>query len=112
VQFDVKIGSFQALQHRAAKLYCQLESCRSAVLNALATLDKNAGAASLEVSQAKALANECYKDMTNEAVQLHGGMGVTDELDIGLFLKRARVCIQILGDTAFHEDRFATLQNY
>ncbi|NNM11657.1 MAG: acyl-CoA dehydrogenase, partial [Pseudomonadales bacterium] len=65
-----------------------------------------------QVSLAKTLANNCYKLISNEAVQMHGGMGVTDELDVGLFLKRARVCMQILGDSDFHEDRYATLCGY
>ena len=67
---------------------------------------------SSKASLAKTLANNCYKQVTNEAVQLHGGMGVTDELDIGLFLKRARVCAQIMGDSRYHKNRYACLQGY
>lgn len=111
-QFDAKIGSFQALQHRAAQMFCQLEQCRTAVLNALQTLDNDTPDVALQVSMAKALANDCYKHVTNEAVQMHGGMGVTDELDIGLFLKRARVSIQTLGDSSYHRDRFATCMGF
>ncbi|NND39321.1 MAG: acyl-CoA dehydrogenase [Pseudomonadales bacterium] len=111
-QFDVKIGSFQALQHRAALMYCELQSLRSAVGNALASIDNGAEDTAKQVSLAKTLANNCYKLISNEAVQMHGGMGVTDELDVGLFLKRARVCMQILGDSDFHEDRYATLCGY
>lgn len=111
-QFDAKIGSFQALQHRAAQMFCQLEQCRTAVLNALQTLDNDTPDVALQVSMAKALANDCYKHVTNEAVQMHGGMGVTDELDIGLFLKRARVSIQTLGDSQYHRDRFATCMGF
>jgi len=111
-QFDAKIGSFQALQHRAGQMFCQLQQCRSAVLNALQSLDHDAPDRSKQVSLAKALANECYKHLTNEAVQMHGGMGVTDELDIGLYLKRARVSIQTFGDTRYHRDRYATCMGF
>ena len=70
------------------------------------------GAAAYLASLAKAKLNELAKLVTNEAVQMHGGIGVTDELDIGLFLKRARVAIQVFGDTGFHKDRYATLCGY
>jgi alkylation response protein AidB-like acyl-CoA dehydrogenase len=56
--------------------------------------------------------NECYQHITNEAIQMHGGMGITDELDIGLFLKRARISIQILGDSDYHKNRYAELNGY
>ncbi|GAB3103616.1 acyl-CoA dehydrogenase [Aestuariicella hydrocarbonica] len=111
-QFGVKIGSFQALQHRCAQMLCQLEHCRSAVVGALAALDKGSRGVSVQASTAKALANDCLQHISNEAVQMHGGMGVTDELDIGLFLKRSRVCNQIFGDSIYHRDRFATLMGY
>lgn len=111
-QFGVKIGSFQALQHRSAMMYCQLEQCRSVVLKALSSLDKDSSEVPVHASMAKAMLNRCYAHISNEAVQMHGGMGVTDDLDIGLFLKRARVSMQILGDTSYHEDRYARLQGY
>lgn len=111
-QFDVKIGSFQALQHRASHMFCEIENCRSAVLNALSSLDNKAPDAAIHVSLAKTLANDCYKLVSNEAVQMHGGMGVTDELDIGLFLKRARVCMQLFGDTHYHENRYAEAHGF
>ncbi|MBR9911102.1 MAG: acyl-CoA/acyl-ACP dehydrogenase [Gammaproteobacteria bacterium] len=111
-QFDVKIGSFQALQHRAAIMYCKIEQCRSAVLDALAALDNHSTDVSLKASQAKALVNDCYILVSNEAVQMHGGMGITDELDIGLYLKRARVSVQIMGDSLYHRDRYASLLGY
>ncbi len=111
-QFGVPIGSFQALQHRAAELFCQIELCRSAVLDAAAALDQGNPQVAAKASVAKALANDCYEHVTNEAVQMHGGMGVTDELDIGLFLKRARLCSQILGDSTYHRDRYAKLLGY
>ena len=111
-QFDVKIGSFQALQHRCSQMFCQLELCRSAVLYALSRLDKNSLDLPVQASLAKALANDCYQLISNEAVQMHGGMGVTDELDIGLFLKRARVSMHLLGDASYHKDRYASLLGY
>lgn len=111
-QFGVKIGSFQSLQHRSAIMYCQLEQCKSVVIKALSSLDENSPEVPAHASMAKAMLNNCYAHVSNEAVQMHGGMGVTDELDIGLYLKRARVCMQILGDTDYHEDRFARLSGY
>ena len=105
-QFDVKLATFQALQHRCAEMYCQLELARSAVFSAFTRLDRGQDIAKA-ASQAKALANECYQHISNEAVQMHGGMGITDELDIGLYLKRSRVCNQIFGDANFHRKRYA-----
>ena len=111
-QFGVKIGSFQALQHRSADMFCQLEQCKTVVLKALSSLDEDSLNASLQASMAKALVNQCYAHVTSEAVQMHGGMGITDELDIGLYLKRARVSTQILGDTSYHQDRYAQIMGY
>ena len=111
-QFGVKIGTFQALQHRAAQMFCQLERSKSAVLSALSSLDKNSPDISLQASLAKTLINDCYQHVSNEAIQMHGGMGITDELDIGLFLKRARVSLQILGDSDYHKNRYAQLMGY
>jgi alkylation response protein AidB-like acyl-CoA dehydrogenase len=105
-QFDVKLATFQALQHRCAEMHCQLELARSAVLSAFTRLDQGRNIAKA-ASQAKALANECYQHISNEAVQMHGGMGITDELDIGLYLKRSRVCNQLFGDANFHRKRYA-----
>ncbi len=112
VQFGVPIGSFQALQHRASRLQAELELARSVVLHALATVDDNPQQLALSASLAKATLNELVKLATNEAVQMHGGIGVTDELEIGFFLKRARVTMQIFGDTGFHRDRYASLCGY
>ena len=111
-QFDVKIGTFQALKHRAAILYTELELCKSVVLDALSAIDENRPGTEQVASLAKARLNDVYKLVTNEAVQMHGGIGVTDELEIGFFLKRARVAMQILGDSSFHKDRYATLAGY
>ncbi len=112
VQFDVHIGSFQALQHRAAHMQSEIELCRSVILQALSTVDENPEQLPLLASLAKAKLNELVKMVTNEAVQMHGGIGVTDELEIGFFLKRARVAMQLFGDTGFHKDRYATLCGY
>jgi alkylation response protein AidB-like acyl-CoA dehydrogenase len=112
VQFDALIGSFQGLQHRAAHMQSEIELCRSVILQALSTVDDNPDQLPLIASLAKARLNELVKLVTNEAVQMHGGIGVTDELEIGFFLKRARVAIQIFGDTGFHKNRYATLCGY
>ena len=111
-QFDVKLGTFQALQHRCAQLYCELELAESAVSAALTALDHTAPNIGLLASCAKALANDCFTLISSEAVQLHGGMGVTEEMDIGLFLKRSRVCNQLLGSSSYHRDRYARLKGF
>ena len=111
-QFGVRIGSFQALQHRSAQMYCQLEQCRTVILKALSTLDEDSTDTPQLASMSKAMANQCYAHISNEAVQMHGCMGITDDLDIGLYLKRARVSMQILGDTSYHQDRYARLMGY
>ena len=110
-QFGQKIGSFQALQHRAAHLFCEIELARSATLRALQALDEG-GNAALFVSLAKGKAGEVAKLATNEAVQLHGGIGMTDEYDIGFFMKRARAAMETFGDVAFHGDRMARMMGY
>lgn len=112
VQFGAPIGSFQALQHRASQMQADIELCHSVVLQALSSVDDNPDQLPLLASLAKAKLNELGKLVTNEAVQMHGGIGVTDELEIGFFLKRARVAMQILGDTGFHRDRYASLCGY
>jgi alkylation response protein AidB-like acyl-CoA dehydrogenase len=111
-QFGALIGSFQALQHRKAHMQSEIELCRSVLLQALSTVDDTPADLPLLASLAKARLNELVKLVTNEAVQMHGGIGVTDELEIGFFLKRARVAMQIFGDTGFHKDRYATLCGY
>lgn len=112
VQFDVPIGSFQALQHRAARLYVGLELLHSAVAGGLEALDERPDDVPLLASLAKARASELGEQLLNEAVQMHGGIGVTDEYDLGLFLKRARVLGQTFGDAVFHRDRYARLQGF
>lgn len=111
-QFGALIGSFQALQHRKAHMQSELELCRSVLLQALSAVDDSPEDLPVLASLAKTKLNELVKLVTNEAVQMHGGIGVTDELEIGFFLKRARVAIQIFGDTGYHKDRYATLCGY
>lgn len=111
-QFGVKIGSFQALKHRAAIMFNEMELSKSVVLQALTAIDENSQQLKKLSSLAKAKLNDTFQLVTNEATQLHGGIGVTDELDVGLFLKRCRVAIQIFGDSRFHRDRYAILHNY
>lgn len=106
-QFGKIIGEFQALQHRLAHLYCELELARTAVLAALTALDNNPKSAGPFVSMAKAKLGTVAKLAALEAVQLHGGMGMTDELDIGLYLKRIRVAQELLGDADFHMAQIA-----
>lgn len=112
VQFDVAIGSFQSLQHRSAQLYVQLQLARSAVMAGLAALD-DTSLSDVErqrlASLAKWKAGLMALNVANEAVQMHGGIGVTDELDVGLFLKRIRVAQASLGDADFHCERYADL---
>jgi alkylation response protein AidB-like acyl-CoA dehydrogenase len=111
-QFGRFIGEFQALQHRAAHLFCELEVTRSAVMKALATLDESFDQAGLVVSAAKARAGRSAALAVQEGVQMHGGIGMTDEFDIGLFMKRVRVCDELFGDANFHADRLARLGGY
>jgi acyl-CoA dehydrogenase len=111
-QFGVPIGAFQALQHRAAEMYCQIELCKSAVVAALSALDSESNEFPLLASLAKAKCSEVFFTVSNEGVQMHGGIGMTDEFDIGFFLKRARVAQQLLGDQVYHRNRYASLKNF
>jgi alkylation response protein AidB-like acyl-CoA dehydrogenase len=111
-QFGVKLATFQALQHRCAKLYGELELAESAVLGALSAIDYGESEIAAKASLAKAMANDCFTLVSSEAVQLHGGMGVTDEMDVGLFLKRSRVANQLLGTSDWHRNRFAGLAGF
>ncbi len=111
-QFDVPIGSFQALKHRAALMFCELELARSAVIAALDALDAGRDDLAALASLAKAKACDMLELVTAEAVQMHGGIGMTDDEEIGLFLKRARIQQQIFGDAVYHRDRYATLQGF
>ena len=111
-QFGVVIGSFQALKHRAALMYCELELTASAVLAALDALDHAPHEVSPLASLAKAKACELAEWVSNEAVQMHGGIGMTDAEEIGFFLKRARVAQQLYGDEVFHRERYASLMGF
>ncbi len=111
-QFGQSLGSFQALQHRAAHLYSEIEMMKSAILKALQDLDAHYGMAGPICTLAKAKAGEVAKLAAIEAVQLHGGIGMTDEFDIGFYLKRIRVAQEMFGDSAFHADRLAQMRGY
>lgn len=111
-QFGQVIGGFQALQHRAAKLFTDLELTRSCVLAALDALDRNVNNVAEYASLAKARASETVHLATNEMVQLHGGIGMTDVHDAGLYLKRARVTEALYGGASFHRDRYASLLGF
>ena len=113
-QFGVPIGSFQALQHRAARLHAEIEMCKSVVLKALQALDDGAAAQSVAelASLAKATASSTAHLAATEAIQMHGGIGMTDDFDIGFFLKRCRILETLYGDRYFHLDRYAGLREY
>jgi acyl-CoA dehydrogenase len=111
-QFGVPIGSFQALKHRAAKCFIERELARSCVMAAVRALDEGDADAPRLVSLAKARCSDAYILLANEAVQMHGGIGMTDEVDIGFYLKRARAAELTFGDGAFHRDRWARLSGY
>ncbi len=111
-QFGRIIGEFQALQHRASHLYCELELARSAVYAALTALDKSGDDVGNVVGMAKAKLGSVAKLAALEAVQLHGGMGMTDELDVGLYLKRIRVTQELLGDSDYHLENSAKGKGY
>jgi alkylation response protein AidB-like acyl-CoA dehydrogenase len=111
-QFGKPIGEFQALQHRAAQLYIDIEITRAAVLKALQTLDGDFANAGAAVAVAKARAGTTATLAVQEGVQMHGGMGMTDQFDIGFFMKRARVCQELFGDSNFHADQLARMKSY
>jgi alkylation response protein AidB-like acyl-CoA dehydrogenase len=111
-QFGKAIGEFQALQHRAAQLYIDIEITRAAVLKALQTLDGDVANAASAVAVAKARAGATATRAVQEGVQMHGGMGMTDQFDIGFFMKRARVCEELFGDANFHADQLAKMRSY
>ena len=115
-QFGTLIGSFQALQHRAAHLYSEMEVARAAVLKAAQLLDQGSDPANSRADQAVSVAKAMTALATTlsvqEGVQMHGGIGMTDEYDIGFYMKRARVLAEMFGDANFHADRLATLSGY
>jgi len=111
-QFGKAIGEFQALQHRAAQLYVDIEITRAAVLKALQALDTDIAKATTAVAVAKARAGATATLAVQEGVQMHGGMGMTDQFDIGFFMKRARICQELFGDANFHADQLARMKSY
>ena len=111
-QFGVPIGSFQALKHRAANVYIELELVKSAVMAAARAVDADDPELPKLVSLAKARASDAYVLATNEGVQMFGGVGMTDEYDIGFYMKRARAAELTFGDAAFHRARWASLSGY
>jgi len=111
-QFGRVIGSFQGLQHRAAELFAELELARSIVLQALQAIDSGDEQLPLLASAAKAKLCEVAQRASNEAIQMHGGIGMTDEHEIGFFIKRARVVQHTFGDYNYHLDRFAQLSGF
>jgi len=112
VQFGQVIGSFQALQHRAAKMFTELELSRSAVEAALTAIDNDAPDVPELVSLSKAKMGDTFHLVSNEMVQMHGGIGMTDAHDAGFYLKRARAAEAAFGNQAFHRDRYARIQGY
>ena len=113
-QFGVPIGSFQALKHRAANMFCELELSKSCVLEALTALDEERDASEVAklASLAKAKVGETFHTVSREGIQMHGGIGMTDEFDIGFFIKRAAVTEQTFGDVHYHRDRYGELEGY
>lgn len=111
-QFGRAIGEFQALQHRAAHLYSEIEITRAVLIKALQALDAGADDADLLISVAKARAIKSGELAVQEAVQMHGGVGMTDEFDVGLYMKRVRVASELFGDAGFHTERVARAGGY
>jgi alkylation response protein AidB-like acyl-CoA dehydrogenase len=111
-QFGVLIGTFQALKHRAADLYAELELSRSVVIDALRAVDEQRADVPAMAAIAKARLSDVFVRVAAEGVQMHGGIGVTDEHDIGLFYKRARTAELLLGDGNYQRARFAALRGY
>jgi len=111
-QFGKLIGEFQALQHRAAHLYTEIEMAKAAAMKAQQALDADFMRADAAVAVAKAKAGSAATLAVQEAVQMHGGVGMTDAFDIGFFMKRARVCQELFGDFAFHAERLAEMKGY
>ncbi|GGA53348.1 acyl-CoA dehydrogenase family protein [Sphingomonas psychrolutea] len=112
VQFGQQLSTFQALQHRMAKMFTELELMRSAVEGALEAIDAGRSDLDQAVSLAKAVASDTLHLVSREMIQLHGGIGMTDEHDAGFYIKRARVLETMWGNAAFHRERFAQLNGY
>jgi alkylation response protein AidB-like acyl-CoA dehydrogenase len=112
VQFGQVIGSFQALQHRAAKMFTDLELARSAVEAALQAIDADSPDVAELVSLSKAKMGDVFHLVSNEMVQMHGGIGMTDAHDSGFYLKRARAAEAAFGSQSYHRDRYARINGY
>ena len=112
VQFGQTIGSFQALQHRAAKMFSELELARSCVEAALTAIDNDAPDTASACALAKAVAGETLNLVSREMVQMHGGIGMTDAHEAGFYLKRARVAETTYGSSAWHRDRWGVMAGY
>ena len=113
-QFGVPIGSFQALKHRAANMFCEIELSKSVVLEALTALDEHRAGEEVAklASLAKAKVGETFHTVSREGIQMHGGIGMTDEFDIGFFIKRSAVTEQTFGDVNYHRNRYGELEGY
>jgi alkylation response protein AidB-like acyl-CoA dehydrogenase len=111
-QFGQLIGEFQSLQHRAAHLHSELEIARATVMKAQQLLDADNEGAELMVSVAKAKVGQATNLAVREGVQMHGGIGMTDEYDIGLYMKRDRALAEFMGDVHYHIDRVARMNGY
>jgi alkylation response protein AidB-like acyl-CoA dehydrogenase len=111
-QFGKLIGEFQALQHRAAHLYGEMEVARATVLKAQQLLDANDPRAEIAVAVAKAKTGKAVRLSVQEGIQMHGGIGMTDEYDIGLFMKRDRALEEFFGDARYHAERVARMSGY
>ncbi|MFT6434592.1 MAG: alkylation response protein AidB-like acyl-CoA dehydrogenase [Candidatus Azotimanducaceae bacterium] len=110
-QFGQVIGSFQALGHRAAGLFGQMEMARSCTEAALQAIDDDDNIEQM-ASLSKCRVGEFLYEMSNQLIQIHGGIGMTDEFDAGLYLKRARTLETAFGNRSFHRDRYATLAGF
>ena len=111
-QFGQTIGGFQALQHRAAMMFSDVEQCKTIVAEALSAIDEGREGVAELASMAKAIVNRACHTISSEGIQMHGGIGMTDEFDIGFYLKRARVAEQSLGSATYHETRYASLNGF
>ncbi|MBW2240371.1 MAG: acyl-CoA dehydrogenase family protein [Deltaproteobacteria bacterium] len=111
-QFGVKIGTFQGLRHRAAQMFGELEFARSVVRDAQSSIDDGRNDVAACASGAKARCSDVANLIGGEAIQMHGGIGMTDEEEIGLFFKRLKAAEFTLGDAIYHRNRYASLRGY
>ncbi len=112
-QFGVKIGSFQALQHRAVDMFVEVELCKSTmILAALKVVEPDLAERQSAISAAKVQLASGGRLVTQQAIQLHGGIGITDEHDVGLYFKRMHALNTLFGDEEFHVARFAQLPTF